>query len=428
MILGCIADDFTGAADIANTLSKAGMRVRLFFGPIVESFSQTNNDFDAAVIGLKSRSIESSEAVRQSLDALRWLQEAGARQIVFKYCSTFDSTPAGNIGPVAEALADALDAFGCIICPSFPQNKRTVYQGHLFVGDQLLNESGMQDHPVTPMRDADIRRWLQRQSSSQVAHIALETVKNGAVAIGAAISRLAAAKQKLIVIDAVADEDLLAIGRAVKGAPLVTGGSAIAMGLPANFDTIDLSGGYSPNVRAWVGPGLVLAGSCSTITLKQVETYAKDHPSFPVDVQQVLGDSSYAMRIAEFVEKHCNDAPIIFSSGTCAQVRKVQEHYGSELVSGKIEKLFVDIAIAAMANGLKRLVIAGGETSGAVIQGLGLTSLDIGPEIASGVPSLHSGLEEFSAGFALKSGNFGNEEFFARALQHLENGNASDRN
>lgn len=420
MLIGCIADDFTGAGDIANILSRAGMRTRLFFSPIEGEAAPEPGEYDAAVVALKSRSIPSQEAIDQSLDALRWLQAAGARQIVFKYCSTFDSTKSGNIGPVAEALADALDSSGVVVCPAFPQNGRTVYQGHLFVGDQPLDECGMQDHPVTPMTDADIRRWLQHQSRSSVGHIPIQTVHRGADAIAQALHSKALEGKRLVVMDAVTDDDVLAIGAAVRGARLVTGGSAIAMGLPGNFEQSELCGEFSASVSARHGPGIVLSGSCSRMTVKQVDLYRQSAPSFAVDIERLMQDQTVARDAEDFIAANMASCPLVYSTGSPEDVRRMHARFGAEAVSRRTEGFFGALASRAQNLGFERFVVAGGETSGAVVQALGLTSLDIGPEICPGVPSLYAGPKQGGAAFALKSGNFGDEGFFAEALAILE--------
>lgn len=420
MLIGCIADDFTGASDIANILSRAGMRTRLFFSPIEGECAPSADEYDAAVVALKSRSIPPAEAVDQSLAALRWLQSSGARQIVFKYCSTFDSTKMGNIGPVAEALAEALECSGVAVCPSFPENGRTVYQGHLFVGDQLLNESGMQDHPVTPMIDADIRRWLQHQCQTTVGHIALKTVQEGASEITSALRSLGEQGNRLVVVDAIYDSDILAIGSALRDMPLVTGGSAIAMGLPANFDTDELHGEFSRNVFGRSGPGLILSGSCSRMTVRQVERYRQSAPSFAVDVERLMQDVDIVESARDFIASHIGANPLVYSTGSPEEVRRMHSQFGNAEVSRKTEAFFGAIASQAQALGYNRIVVAGGETSGAVVQALELTSLDIGLEICPGVPGLYADAEQGGTALALKSGNFGEEDFFAYALRKLE--------
>ena len=402
MRLGCIADDFTGAGDIANTLAATGLRTRLFIGK-----SAVDAGCDAGVVALKIRSVPVAEAVVQSLAALAALRAAGAEQIVFKYCSTFDSTRAGNIGPVAEALAAALDAMGVVVCPAFPATGRTVYQGHLFVGDRLLSDTGMAAHPLTPMTDPNLRRWLGHQTAAAPGHVGLATVRAGAGAIRAA---LAASGATLVVVDAVDEDDLRAIGAAVAGAPLVTGASGIALGLAANLGIADGASGRA--TVAGDGPALLLAGSCSTATRAQVAAYAADHPAFAVDVAALLGGAPVLADALAFAAEH--DAPLIHSAAAPG------DQVGGPTAAHSVETLFGDIARAAVERGVRRLVVAGGETSGAVVGALGLAALDIGDEIDPGVPMLGARLPDGSTlALALKSGNFGAPDFLAKAARML---------
>jgi uncharacterized protein YgbK (DUF1537 family) len=297
MLLGCIADDFTGASDLAGTLAKEGMRTRLFTGA---PRGDAADDVDAGVVMLKSRSIAAADAVAQSLDALQRLLALGCRQFLFKYCSTFDSTPEGNIGPVAEALAAALDAKGVIVCPAFPATGRTIYQGHLFVQDRLLSESGMQHHPLTPMTDPDIRRWLGRQSRNAPGHVAQAVVAQGAEAIRTALSALADAGRTLVVVDAIDEVGLRAIGHAAADARLITGGSGIALGLPDNFRRSGALARHTAPRAACDGPALVIAGSCSIATREQVALYAQNHPSLRIAVDRLIAGEPVAEEAATF--------------------------------------------------------------------------------------------------------------------------------
>ena len=401
MILGVIADDFTGAGDIALILSTAGMKTALLTTPDAVA----NCTADAGVVALKTRSIAPADAVAQSLAALARLRAAGCRQIVFKYCSTFDSTPAGNIGPVAEALAAELNATGVVVCPSFPANGRTVYQGHLFVEDVLLSESGMRDHPITPMTDGDIRRWLRRQTSGEVGHVPITIVREGGDAIEAALAR----EPGLVIVDAVVDDDLRAIGRAVRGAPLVTGGSAVAQGLPANFFGDGVAMASEPLSAANHGPALLLAGSCSQATNAQVARYASHRPTFAVDVERLLAGEPVFDEAREFAILHASNAPLIYSSADPDRTSR------DGRAADTIEALFANLAVDAVEREVTRLIVAGGETSGAVVEALGLGELTTGVAIAPGVPALHSG----SLSVALKSGNFGGPDFFTDALRVL---------
>ena len=420
MLLGVIADDFTGASDIANTLAKGltggdGLRTVQYLGiPKVEA----DPAVEAGVIALKSRSIAAALAVEQSLAALRWLLDQGCRQVVFKYCSTFDSTPAGNIGPVAEALAEALGVRGVIACPAFPGAGRTVYQGHLFVKDRLLDESGLENHPLNPMTDADIRRWLRLQTQTEVGHVDMATVQRGPVAIEAALRENGAKGRTLVIVDAITDGDLTAIGRAAAGHPLVTGGSGIAIGLAVNFIESGLASGTGANAAGLDGPEAILAGSCSGATRQQVEIHRRDHPTLAIDVAGVVAGTVRATDVASFLLANGGRAPLAYSSGTPEEVEALQARFGRERVAASLDALFAETACMLVAAGIRRLVVAGGETSGAVVSALDLGALAIGAEIDPGVPVLLSGGERPVA-LALKSGNFGAPDFFAKALERL---------
>ncbi|RWI90005.1 MAG: four-carbon acid sugar kinase family protein [Mesorhizobium sp.] len=420
MLVGVIADDFTGASDIANTLAKGlpgegGFRTVQYLGIPAEKAAV---EVEAGVIALKSRSIEAGEAIRQSLAALRWLLDQGCRQIVFKYCSTFDSTPAGNIGPVAEALAAALGVKGVVACPAFPGAGRTVYQGHLFVKDRLLNECGLQNHPLNPMTDADIRRWLRLQTTTDVGHVAITTVREGSFAIEAALKENGAQNRTLIIVDAIADDDLVAIARAVASHRLVTGGSGIALGLAATLMEQGLIAGARPDVLGVDGPDAILAGSCSGATREQVQIHRKNHPALAIDVAAVMGGSIAVEDLTSFLLANQGRKPLIYSSGTPDEVKAIQARFGREKVAETLDHLFASTASQLVKSGINRLVVAGGETSGAVVSALDLGPLAIGAEIDPGVPVLLSGGKKPVA-LALKSGNFGAPDFFDKALERL---------
>lgn len=409
MLLGCIGDDFTGSSDLANTLAKSGMRAVQYTGVPREPAA---DHVEAGVVALKSRSIDPKEAVSQSLAALEWLKAQGCKQFFFKYCSTFDSTPEGNIGPVADALAEALGAYKVIVCPAFPGTGRSIYQGHLFVNDVLLNESGLENHPLTPMTDADIRRWLKPQTKFDVGHVSAHNVFNGSAAIAAALEEEHQNGKRHIVVDAIRDEDLIEIGKAAKGLPLITGGSGVALGLPANFGKV--SGTVS-----WTGQGgksVALSGSCSRATRAQVAYHAKNHPVREIEAADVIEGRLSAAEIAGWLLE-TDDLPLAFSSADPDVVAKVQEKYGRECSATALETLFADVARLVVEGGATRVISAGGETSGAVIEGIGLGTLEIGPEIDPGVPALRAG-ENLVV--ALKSGNFGAENFFEKADKVLK--------
>lgn len=422
MLLGVIADDFTGAGDIANTLAKGiapwgGLAVAQYMGVPTET---ARASIDAGVVALKTRSLPVAEAVRQSLAALAWLRAQGCGQIVFKYCSTFDSTPEGNIGPVLEALAEALAVRGVIACPAFPAMGRTVHQGHLFVYDRLLSESGMAHHPRTPMTDPDIRRWLGRQMRGAVGLVPMQTVRAGVEAIRDALDAAAARGETAMIADAAVDEDLVALGRACAGRPLVTGGSGIALGLGANFIERGEADGQQIPFEGMDGPEAILAGSCSGATRGQVAHHARHHPVLAIEVEPVMAGETTPAVLLDFLRTHQGEAPLCYSSAEPDQVRAMQERYGAETVAERLDGLFAETARALADGGVTRLVVAGGETSGAVAGALDLGALLIGPEIDPGVPIVISRRREMALAF--KSGNFGGTDFFERALEALRGG------
>ncbi|RUM95621.1 four-carbon acid sugar kinase family protein [Pseudaminobacter arsenicus] len=419
MLLGVIADDFTGASDIANTLTRGhngqgGLATAQYIGVPDHDAAP---DVEAGVVSLKSRSVPAEEAVELSLAALAWLQAQGCRQIVFKYCSTFDSTPEGNIGPVGEALAKAVGTAGVVACPAFPATGRTVYQGHLFVHDRLLSESGMQNHPLTPMTDPDIRRFLRKQTQDDVGLVLAATVHQGADAIKAALQTSATHGETLAIVDAISDADLAEIGKACADAPLLTGGSGIALGLPGNFIARGLASGKAAGFAGRPGPEAILAGSCSGATRGQIGVHASSHPVLAISVDDVMAGRTTADDLVSFITANEGNAPLAYSSATPEQVAEAQRRYGREEVAGRLDALFADTARRLVDDGVRRLVVAGGETSGAVAQALDLGDLAIGPEVSPGVPVLVSRRRNIA--LALKSGNFGGPAFFNDALRAL---------
>lgn len=406
MKIGVIADDFTGASDIALTLAEGGMRTMQFVGVPDADVA----DVDAGVVSLKSRTIAVGDAIAQSLEACEWLLSQGASQIIFKVCSTFDSTAKGNIGQVAEALAKRLGETHVVTCPAFPENGRSVYQGHLFVNDGLLNECGMQDHPLTPMTDADLRRVLALQTTRDVTHVPMKVVGQGADAIEGAIASLPAS---MVIVDAIADDDLRSIGAAVKDRKLLTGGSGIAIGLPVNF-------GLTAKAVPWdgvTGPGVVLSGSCSRATRGQVENFTKTNPAKELSAADVMNRAGKVDDIVDWVLAQ-DMPPLVYTSADPDVVRAAQETYGTDVIAGAIESMFADLAAALADAGINRMVVAGGETSGAAVSGLNARNLRVGPRLAAGVPVL--AVDERPLAVALKSGNFGGPNFFAEALTLME--------
>jgi len=422
VLLGAIADDFTGATDLCNTLVRRGMRTVQLIG--VPAPGTEVADAEAVVVALKSRTIPPAEAVEKSLTALAWLREAGARQILFKYCSTFDSTDRGNIGPVAEALMEALGTEFTLFCPAFPEAGRTIYHGYMFVGDVLLSESGMRDHPLTPMRDPSLVRVLQRQCRGSVGLVPQYDVARGATAIRDAFASLRQAGFRHAIVDAIEDHDLDAIGEAAADLTLITGGSGIAMGLPENFRRQGLIGDGAADVLPPVGgSAAVLSGSCSEATRAQVVYMRERGPMFTIDPIAAAAGRNIAEEALAWATPRLGDRPVLISATAPPdEVATVQEVLGRERAGALIEGIFADIACGLVARGVRRLVIAGGETAGAVVQALGVTGLRIGRQIDPGVPwtvSLLGSLGEPSLALALKSGNFGASDFFARAFSVL---------
>jgi len=420
LFLGCIADDFTGATDLANTLVRSGMRTVQSIGiPISMIESQT----DAIVIALKSRTIPAQEAIDQSLAALDWLRAQGAQQIYFKYCSTFDSTAAGNIGPVTEALMRALDTDFTIATPAFPENKRLVFQGHLFVGDRLLNESGMEKHPLTPMTDSNLVRVLQSQCTDAVGLINYACVSQGSDAIGAQIQALRSASTSIAVVDAISNQDLIQIGRAAESFPLVTGGSGLALGLPQNFSLP--AAHHAQMLPPPQGLRAIIAGSCSQATRQQVaEFLATGKPALRLDPLSLVQDPTEISRVIDWSKAHAGNDPIlIYSTATPDQVKSTQTQIGIAESGYLIEQAFGAIAQGLISQGIRQLVIAGGETSGACVQALGITRLRIGPQIDPGVPWCFASASDgrhADLHIALKSGNFGAPDFFTKSFKVLQ--------
>jgi uncharacterized protein YgbK (DUF1537 family) len=416
LLLGCIADDFTGATDLANTLVKAGMRTIQLLG--VPSPGLEVPQADCIIIALKSRSNPASEAVQMSVAALDWLRSQGARQYYFKYCSTFDSTDEGNIGPVADALLDALGAGLTVFNPAFPTNKRTVYKGYLFVGDELLSESGMRYHPLTPMTDPSLVRVLQRQTKHKVGLVQYATVVNGPRAVREALDRLGQSGIRHVILDAITDEHLLSLGEACAQLKLITGGSGMAMGLPANFVRAGLlRAGQHYELPKVVGPSAVLAGSCSVATQGQVAEMTRNHEAFGIDPLAIAAGRDQAQEALAWADTRLGEKPVlIYSTAAPEQVSAAQNEIGREKAGAMIERTLGRIAQGLVAKGVRRLVVAGGETSGAVVSALGVQGLFIGPEIDPGVPWTFS-IGEPMLALALKSGNFGAPDFFTRAFR-----------
>lgn len=410
--LGVIADDFTGGTDIASFLVANDLKtVQLSGAQLPDTLPE---DVDAIVVSLKSRSNPSEEAVAQSLQALALLRSVGARQIFFKYCSTFDSTPKGNIGPVTDALLEALDEDFTVVCPALPVNGRTSYEGYLFVNGVPLNESGMRNHPVTPMTDSSLVRLMDGQSQGTTGLIPVHVVEQGTAAVVDALARLKAAGHRYAVLDALNDAHLLTLGAAVAAMPLVTGGSGIGGAIAGVV--AGRSGNKQPPFAPNTGPAVILSGSCSVMTNQQVADYQGRGPRLAVDVDRLLtSPGGYDEEVLAWVGERLptGPAPLIYATSGPDEVQRLQQTYGAQASSAAIEAFFGRIAMKLVGQGVEKLIVAGGETSGAVTTALKITGFQIGAPIAPGVPWVRS--LDGTIDLALKSGNFGDVDFFSRA-------------
>ncbi len=426
LLLGCIADDSTGATDLANNLVRGGMRVVQTIGVPAAPLDE---EADAVVVALKSRTCPAKEAVAQSLAALEWLRGAGARQVYFKYCSTFDSTPRGNIGPVIDALMTALRTDFTIACPAFPENKRVVFKGYLFVGEVLLSESGMRNHPITPMTDANLVRVLQAQTQRKVGLIDYAAVDAGPTAIERRIAELRADRVGIAIVDAISDGDLVRLGPALRDMPLVTAGSGVALALPANF-------GIEPTARASrlppsTGHAAIVSGSCSTATRGQVSEFLRSGgAAYSLD-PLALANRKDPVRIAlDWARQRMDDGPVlIYTTAAPEAVSEVQARLGVEEAGEIVERALARVTRGLVEMGVHRLVVAGGETAGAAMRELGVERLRIGPQIDPGVPwcSAFSPIAGGVLHLALKSGNFGATDFFTKAFAMLGGGAAANQ-
>lgn len=417
-LLGCIADDFTGATDLANMLVRGGMRTVQSIG-IPTAEMAAGLDADAIVIALKSRTTPAAEAVEESLAALEWLRERGCEQIFFKYCSTFDSTAAGNIGQVSEALLDKLGSDFTLACPAFPENGRTIFRGHLFVQDQLLNECGMQNHPLTPMTDANLVRVLQSQTQQKVGLLRYDSIAKGVEGVRSKIAELRADGVKMAIADALSDADLYTLGEACADLPLLTGGSGLALGLPGNFRKAGkLRDIDAAQLVPVAGGEVVLAGSASVATNGQVAAWLEaNRPALRINPLELAAGRPVVEQALEFARK-AGETVLIYATSSPEEVKAVQQQLGVERAGAMVEDALGQIAKGLLNAGVRRFVVAGGETSGAVVQALGVQLLQIGAQIDPGVPAtVSSGAQPLA--MALKSGNFGGRDFFSKALKQL---------
>ena len=415
MKLGVIADDFTGATDIAGFLVENGLSTLQLSG--VPEHDGDLPRVDAVVISLKSRSCPAGEAVRDSLAALAWLQARGCPRIYQKYCSTFDSTAAGNIGPVTDALLAALGQDFTLICPALPVNGRTVYQGNLFVGALPLAESGMRHHPITPMQDSNLLRLMEGQGSGRAGLVPFATIDKGAATIAGAFEQLAEDGVRYAVVDTLTEQHLLDIATATLHLPLVTGGSGLAIGLARQLGSGDLQGareaGWPRGSRA-----VVLSGSCSEMTNRQVARYRQHAPALALDVARCLEDADYPAELAQWVlAQPLAPAPLVYATTSPGELARIQESHGQQAASDAVEHCFARLAQLLQGTGVDGFIIAGGETSSRITQALGVKAFHIGPQIAPGVPWVRA--IDAPLSLALKSGNFGDEDFFDKAQEYF---------
>lgn len=419
ILLGCIADDFTGATDLASFLVQSGMRTVQLIGVPTEPVDLS--DVDAVVIALKSRTLPSKVAVAQSIEALEWLKQFNCEQYYFKYCSTFDSTEKGNIGPVTDALLDNLGENFTIICPSLPVNGRTVYKGNLFVNDELLSESGMRNHPLTPMTDANLMRVMASQASGQVGLVPFEVVSKGAESIKQAFMKLAK-EHRYAVIDTLSNKDLYIIGEACADLKLLTGGSGLSVGLAKNYEDKGLFKirNNSAELSKIKGETVVLSGSCSVMTQKQVARFKESFQSKKISPLELASGKSSLDDFITWFEKNRNAGALMFyATDTPENIKLVQTQLGVEKASEIVENFMAGLVSALNKRGVTKFIVAGGETSGAVVKALNPKMLKIGESIAPGVP-LTEIVGDSPKLVALKSGNFGDEYFFEKALEVMQ--------
>jgi uncharacterized protein YgbK (DUF1537 family) len=423
LALGCIADDYTGASDLANTLTRCGLRTIQTIGVPLDDLELP--EVDAVVVSLKSRSIEASQAVSKSRAAERWMRSRGASHVLFKICSTFDSTDAGNIGPVMDALrADSGDAI-VLVTPAFPETGRTIYQGNLFVGSVPLNESPLKDHPLNPMHDSNLVRVLARQSKTKIGLVGLAMIARGADAVRAYLAELAAKGLGAAIADAVFERDLETIGTVALDHRVSVGASGIGLGLARALVTsgrVKASAANDISGKSVGGPAACLAGSCSQATLQQIAKAEQTMQVLHLDPEQVVVGKGESQRALAWAEERLRKGPILIaSSSTPDQVAALQARHGRDAAGHAIEQAMADIAEGLVKSGVRQLVVAGGETSGAVVDRLGIPGFLVGPEIAAGVPVLRAvGAKDGEMLLALKSGNFGGPEFFSDALNLMK--------
>jgi uncharacterized protein YgbK (DUF1537 family) len=409
--LGCVADDYTGGTDVASALRRQGLRTLLLFGPPRPDWAAA--DADAVVVALKSRNLPPAEAVAVSLAAQRWLREQGIGQLFFKYCSTFDSTDDGNIGPVADALLEAAGSRFTVVCPTSPEHGRTVHQGHLFVGDRLLSESTMRHHPLTPMTDSDLVRVLGRQTPHRVALVPSQVVRQGPPAVAAAFERLRDQAARFAVTDATTDDDLATIATAARDLPVVTGAAGLIRLLAASPVGLDAAGAReTPTARLPGGPVLILAGSSSAATLEQVARARERFAAYRLDPAATPDPGDLRAKAVDWMGRHLEGGTaLVYASAPPAERERAAPG-----AARAIELAMAELARAAVARGVRRIVVAGGETSGAVVDGLGIDRVVVARDEDLGVPWLVT-TDPAPLVLLLKSGNFGRPDLLVRAAE-----------
>jgi uncharacterized protein YgbK (DUF1537 family) len=416
--LGCIADDYTGATDLASFLVASGLRTIQLNG--LPQYDQTVDlsNYDAVVIALKSRTCSVVEAVSDSLKSAEYLIQQGCQKFFFKYCSTFDSTTKGNIGPVIDTLMDKLDVTSTIVCPALPVNGRTVYKGDLYVNGQPLHESPMKDHPLTPMKDSNLKRLIEAQGNGTAEIVNVAIIDSGESAITNALHK-ASTQSKYIILDALNTQHLVNISHSVKAFKFITGGSGLATDLAAEY--VKLGGtlnGQSNKDQNNASPVLILSGSCSAMTQQQVAVYQQTHPALQLNPIQIANGEQTVDSISQWMLENIAASPLIYASANAESVNVVHQTLGKNVAAELVEQTFCEIALKAKENGVRNFIVAGGETSGAVVKALDVRAFEIGKSIVPGVPVVTT-LDEVSISLALKSGNFGQQDFFTKAKRKL---------
>jgi uncharacterized protein YgbK (DUF1537 family) len=416
--LGCIADDYTGATDLASFLVASGLRTIQLNG-LPESDEPVDlSKYDAVVIALKSRTCPVDEAVSDSLESAEYLIQQGCQKFFFKYCSTFDSTTKGNIGPVIDALMDKLDVTSTIVCPALPVNGRTVYKGDLYVNGQPLHESPMKDHPLTPMSDSNLKRLIEAQGNGIAEIVNVAVIDSGESVIVEALQK-ASEQSKYIILDALNTEHLINISHSVKAFKFITGGSGLATDLAQEY--VQLGGtlnGQSNKDQNNASPVLILSGSCSAMTQQQVAVYQQAHPALQLNPIQIANGEQTVDSINQWMLNNIAASPLIYASANAESVNLVHQTLGKNEAAELIEQTFCELALKAKINGARNFIVAGGETSGAVVKALDIRAFEIGQSIVPGVPVVTT-LDEVSISLALKSGNFGQQDFFVKAKRKL---------